>query len=245
MTYYDILELAPHSSLEVIKNAYRALAKKYHPDTQPDQNARQWAESTFKQISEAYEVLSDVEKRKAYDEWLNINNSQELYEERTVFAENLKKAETSDDLININKTRKKPRFRKALIIGLAITAAIVIGLIIFESYQVKMFNNAVTAKEESLKESVQNDIVTVGDVIVSQTYETVLSGTLINNSTTIKYSYFLIDCKVYDKANVLLETVTISVSNIEPGEKVKFTHSASARLEDIASVKVTNIRFIS
>jgi len=54
LTYYDILEVAPHSSAEVIKNAYRALAKKCHPDLQPDVNAKQWSESTFKTLTEAY-----------------------------------------------------------------------------------------------------------------------------------------------------------------------------------------------
>lgn len=76
MTYYEILEVVPHASPEVIKNAYRALAKKYHPDQQPNENAKQWSESAFKTITEAYEVLSDIERRKTYDAWLNVNNNQ-------------------------------------------------------------------------------------------------------------------------------------------------------------------------
>lgn len=71
MTYYEILEVVPHASQEVIKNAYRALAKKYHPDIQSDENNKQRSESAFKAITEAYEVLADIERRKEYDIWLN------------------------------------------------------------------------------------------------------------------------------------------------------------------------------
>lgn len=82
MTYYDILEVVPHASPEVIKNAYRALAKKYHPDLQPDENAKQWSGSAFKTITEAYEVLSDKERRKIYDLRLNIYKRQGKHEEK-------------------------------------------------------------------------------------------------------------------------------------------------------------------
>lgn len=99
MTYYEILEVVPHASPEVVKNAYRALAKKYHPDLQPNEkNAKQWSESAFKTITEAYEVLSDIEGRKNYDLWLNINNSQEAYEVKETFPKgNIKETEPGQD----------------------------------------------------------------------------------------------------------------------------------------------------
>ena len=63
--YYEVLGVSPSASEDQIKKAYRALAKKYHPDAnQGDKNA----EEKFKEISEAYEVLSDKEKRSQYDE---------------------------------------------------------------------------------------------------------------------------------------------------------------------------------
>ncbi len=63
-TYYDILEVQKSSTADEIKKSYRKLARKYHPDVNPD-NAE--AEAKFKEISEAYAVLSDDEKRKEYD----------------------------------------------------------------------------------------------------------------------------------------------------------------------------------
>jgi curved DNA-binding protein len=62
--YYKILELPKTASEDEIKKAYRKLARKYHPDVNPNNKD---AESKFKQINEANEVLSDPEKRKKYD----------------------------------------------------------------------------------------------------------------------------------------------------------------------------------
>ncbi len=61
--YYKILLIAKEASQEEIKRAYRKLARKYHPDVSRDADA----ETRFKEINEAYEVLKDEEKRKAYD----------------------------------------------------------------------------------------------------------------------------------------------------------------------------------
>lgn len=62
--YYDILGVAKTASEQEIKSAYRKLARKYHPDVNQGDKA---AESRFKEINEAYEVLSDKEKRSKYD----------------------------------------------------------------------------------------------------------------------------------------------------------------------------------
>ncbi|MDM7953479.1 MAG: DnaJ C-terminal domain-containing protein [Cyanobium sp. CZS 25K] len=62
--YYASLEVERDASDEEIKKAYRKLARKYHPDVAKEEGA----EEKFKEISEAYQTLSDAEKRKAYDD---------------------------------------------------------------------------------------------------------------------------------------------------------------------------------
>lgn len=63
--YYKVLGVDKSASADAIKKAYRKLAVKYHPDKNPGNKA---AEEKFKEITEAYEVLGDPEKRKKYDE---------------------------------------------------------------------------------------------------------------------------------------------------------------------------------
>lgn len=64
--YYEILGVDKKASADEIKKAYRKMAKKYHPDAHPGDKA---AEEKFKEANEAYEVLSDSEKRKKYDQF--------------------------------------------------------------------------------------------------------------------------------------------------------------------------------
>ncbi len=70
--YYEVLGIAENASGEEIKKAYRKLARKYHPDVNPGNKE---AEEKFKEINEAYNVLSDETKRKTYDEHGNNNSS--------------------------------------------------------------------------------------------------------------------------------------------------------------------------
>ena len=64
--YYDVLGVARNASDAELKKAYRRLAMKYHPDRNPDDSE---AEAKFKEAKEAFEVLSDAQKRAAYDQF--------------------------------------------------------------------------------------------------------------------------------------------------------------------------------
>ncbi len=64
--YYEVLGISKGASDDEIKHAYKSLARKYHPDLHPDDKE---AESKMKEINEAYEVLSDSDKRQRYDQF--------------------------------------------------------------------------------------------------------------------------------------------------------------------------------
>ena len=89
--YYDVLGVDKKASQEDIKKSYRKLAKKHHPDA--NQGKKQ-SEEKFKEISEAYEVLGDVEKRKQYDNLgsdMNFQNGSDFDPSKYGFGSNTKR----------------------------------------------------------------------------------------------------------------------------------------------------------
>ena len=113
MSYYDILEVSPKASKEVIKNAYRALSKKYHPDTY--KGDLKYAQEKMKEINTAYETLIDEDKRLVYDyengykidpnsvveEYAQAVRQKEEYEE-----EEKEQEETKKDIFKFLKEKK-------------------------------------------------------------------------------------------------------------------------------------------
>ena len=67
VNYYEILEIDKDADSESIKKAYKKLAKKFHPDLNPDDI--ELSEEKFKEINEAYHVLIDDSERKKYDQF--------------------------------------------------------------------------------------------------------------------------------------------------------------------------------
>ena len=68
--YYEVLGIDRNASASEIKKAYRKLAKKYHPDTNPGDKE---AEAKFKEVTEAYEILSDSDRKST-----RLNSSHEI-----------------------------------------------------------------------------------------------------------------------------------------------------------------------
>lgn len=91
--YYEILEVNKNASPEIIEKAYKTLVIKYHPDLQQDENKNKYEEK-IKKINEAYDILSDSEKRKKYDlnlknTEISINDYNSLYQENINLKNNL------------------------------------------------------------------------------------------------------------------------------------------------------------
>ncbi len=74
--YYELLEVSENASPEVIEKAYKALVKKYHPDLQPNEKKAE-AENKIKIINEAYEILSNKDKKEKFDTQLKIKKIKE------------------------------------------------------------------------------------------------------------------------------------------------------------------------
>ncbi|UTC65159.1 DnaJ domain-containing protein [Treponema sp. OMZ 788] len=137
--YYNILNVSNNASEDQIKQAYRSLAMKYHPDKNPDNKI---AEEKFKNISEAYSVLSDPKRRRDYD--LSIASPFSSSERTYNYGQNANPF--GDDIFNSNWWKNWRKVRNAnakkrekisrseafkiLIRGIVLTIA---GLLLFKS----------------------------------------------------------------------------------------------------------------
>jgi hypothetical protein len=100
--YYLILQISSTSSLQEIKKSFRKLSKKYHPDLN---NGSHEFNEKFKDVLNAYEVLSDAERREKYDKWISDSNNIDYsypYEP---------KYRTVNDVIKITKDLKNELFK--------------------------------------------------------------------------------------------------------------------------------------
>ena len=108
--YYEILEISPNASQEVVEKAYKALAKKYHPDSWP-KDKKFFAESRFREIAEAYQVLSNEYTRRNYDIKIGINDTiNEKYNE--LYLEHEKLKQEINDIKNESNDKSKNKRKK-------------------------------------------------------------------------------------------------------------------------------------
>ncbi|WP_168464275.1 molecular chaperone DnaJ [Wolbachia endosymbiont of Ctenocephalides felis wCfeT] len=91
--YYDLLEVDRNASVDEIKKAYKKLALKYHPDRNPGNKE---AEEKFKEVTAAYEVLSDSQKRAGYDRYGHDGTSNGGFD----FSQGFSSAEDFSDIFN-------------------------------------------------------------------------------------------------------------------------------------------------
>lgn len=103
--YYKILNVSMNANNDEIKKAFRALAKKYHPDRNPDDKD---ALTKFQEVNEAYEVLSNEESRKKYDQnisgFKSRNNDREANNKNNKSSsDNKKYQDKSESMENLNK----------------------------------------------------------------------------------------------------------------------------------------------
>ena len=96
--YYKILEVSQFASLYEIKKSYRRLAFKYHPDRNPGNKS---AESKFKEISEAYRILSDVNAKHKYDLNYTGNATSEEFRQNQHYTENKEEVRTPKEIFRI------------------------------------------------------------------------------------------------------------------------------------------------
>ena len=92
--YYQILGVSSEASAQDIKKAFRRLALRYHPDRNPDTPKQ--AEEKFKEINEAYQVLSDEQKRRQYDRLISWPG----YSRRTTVINNIPSNRADLDSVN-------------------------------------------------------------------------------------------------------------------------------------------------
>jgi len=105
--YYKILGIEKNAEEDEIKKAYRKLAKQWHPDKNPDNKK---AEDRFKQISEAYDVLSDVAKRKKFDDFINVRSTNYSYRTASDFSQKEYETEFSEFFKQFFRKKRQKKY---------------------------------------------------------------------------------------------------------------------------------------
>lgn len=163
MNYYEILEVSVNASKEVIKNAYRALIKKYHPDSYVGD--KMYAQEMVKKINEAYETLIDDNKRLLYDydNGFKIDPNAIVEQEETVVEENVKYKDNEEVQGVKNNKKNILKNKKVIIIGIIVlfVIAFVIGLLIAGSGD---------EKEEEKEDNQTEQVTENEDKDYTQTY---------------------------------------------------------------------------
>lgn len=105
--YYEILEVNPKASFEIIEKAYHTLVKKYHPDMQENEIEKMRSEQILKDLNEAYYVLSNVSLREQYDRELYEQNIKQKVEQDKIEQQRNNVQEQEPFLKSLKNSKKK------------------------------------------------------------------------------------------------------------------------------------------
>lgn len=116
-TLYEILEVSESASKEIIEKAYKVLVKKYHPDLWP-QDKKQYAEQKMKELNDAYDVLSNEQKRNDYDNNLKLERQKlkekEIEKELRRQSENIDNSKANYSANNNNTNLAQEQYNKII-----------------------------------------------------------------------------------------------------------------------------------
>ena len=98
--YYEVLQVNKTADKEIIQKVYKILTKKYHPDLQQNDEEREYAEKAMAKINEAYDVISDDEKRKEYDYELEQEEQRKLEKEIRKYIDKLNNSYSEVNMSN-------------------------------------------------------------------------------------------------------------------------------------------------
>ena len=150
MNYYEILKVSKNANQEQIKNAYKLLVKKYHPDLYVGD--KEFAEKKLREINEAYKILSDFDTKKEYDKYLEnkyqenitLNTQKSNVECNNNFNQNIQKQKwnLSDFIIKkINQLNNKQQLKILILVLIIISILVIYNLIEVKQYFDKTENN--------------------------------------------------------------------------------------------------------
>lgn len=153
--YYEKLQVSKTATSEEIKKAYRRLSKKYHPDMH--QGGNKYAEEVFKEVKEAYEVLSDPTKKAYYDYQVALAKQ---YASTTAYATNHTSTQATQQHAQYSNPRKRRQRVQVVksqrgtkgILPVFIGGFVFIGLLVFLLYQAEQKRLAMRAKLPDLKD---------------------------------------------------------------------------------------------
>lgn len=184
MNYYEILKISRDADENEIKNAYKKLVKKYHPDLFVAD--KEFAEKKIKEINEAYSILSDPKSKDEYDEYLNEIDQEEIkdtaYESQNYQNDDYANNQSLEHILIINWILEKiEKLNKRTQIKIFLIFMFIL-LVIFLNNLIKFRNSL----ENSIKNSENN---VINNEYISPNYEQNIIENPYNSNNSYDYYY--------------------------------------------------------